>query len=79
MNRFDRLVSELCGEIDVLDGDAEYWKSKYEEIKLKYDSLLDSSIAASHRASLGMLAIATNDKELAEAIANSGSNSHDNT
>ena len=68
MKRIDRLVSDLCEEIDVSDQDAAYWKAEYDELKAKYNSLLDASIAASRRAGLGMVAIATDNPILAKAI-----------
>jgi hypothetical protein len=66
--RVDGLVSDLCEEIDRNQDEIEYWKCKYEEINAKYSKLLDSSVSNAWRVSLGMVAIATHDKELAEAI-----------
>ena len=40
MSRFDRTVSELCLEIDILTEEVEYWKAKYEvEKKLSLEKL----------------------------------------
>lgn len=69
MSRIDGLVFDLCNEIDDWKAEAEYWKQKYEELNQKYSDMLDSSIKASHRASLGMLAIALNDEDLAKVVA----------
>lgn len=69
MPRIDYLVTGLCEEVDYWKKEAEHWQSKYEELNQKYGDMLDSSIKASHRASLGMLAIALNDEELAKAVA----------
>jgi hypothetical protein len=68
MKRIDELVSGLCDEIDILTENCEYWKSEYEKIKAKYDDSIMTSIRQSHAMGLGMVAIATGDKELAEAV-----------
>ncbi len=31
VSKYDRLVSSLCDQIDDLEAEVEYWKSKYEE------------------------------------------------
>lgn len=69
--RIDSLIYNLCEEIDTLKEDVEYWKSKYEEMNKKYNDSLDASIKYSHKMGLSMVAIATNDRELSEKIANS--------
>lgn len=74
MQRAERLILGLCDEIDEWREEAAHWKAKYEELNEKYNNVLDSGIKASQRTSLGMLAIALDDKELAKAIAGEESN-----
>lgn len=66
--RIDSVITELCNEIDILTENCEYWKTKYEEVKAKYDNSVMTSIRQSHAMGLGMVAIATNDKDLAESV-----------
>jgi hypothetical protein len=74
MQRAERLILGLCDEIDEWRELAAHWKTKYEELNEKYNNVMDSSIKASQRASLGMLAIALDDEGLAKAVAGEESN-----
>lgn len=74
MQRAERLILGLCDEIDEWKAEAKYWQDEYEKLNTKYNNMLNSSIKASQRTSLGMLAIALDDKELAKAIAGEESN-----
>jgi hypothetical protein len=66
--RIDIIIFELCEEIDLLKEDCEYWKAEYKKVKEKYDKSLTNSIQQSHAMGLGMVAIATGDKELAAVV-----------
>jgi hypothetical protein len=68
MKKIDEMVSSLCEEIDILRDDSEYWKQQYEDLKVKYDASVMTSIRQSKAVGLGMVAIATNDKDLAESV-----------
>jgi hypothetical protein len=68
MKKIDEIISELCDEIDILTDNCEYWQSKYYKIKSKYDESVMTSIRQSQAIGLGMVAIATGDKELAKAV-----------
>jgi len=72
MSRIDLVISELCDEIDDLSSAAEFWRNKYLEVNAKYNDALTSSIKQSHAVGLGMVAIATHDKDLAAAVARLG-------
>lgn len=67
--RINLMLSDLCDEIDSLTEEVLYWKRKYEEENKKYNNLLDRNIKGSWSVSLGMLALATKDRKLAEKIA----------
>ena len=42
--RHDKLTSELCDEIDMLNDKVDFWKTKYEKLNIEYNELLNSSI-----------------------------------
>jgi hypothetical protein len=68
MRRIDNIISELCEEIDFLKEDREHWEIQYKELKVRYDNLVMTSIRQSQAVGLGMVAIATGDKELAKTV-----------
>lgn len=47
--KHDRLVSELCDEIDTLEAENEALTGKYEELSRKYSKLLDDTLKGCER------------------------------
>lgn len=47
--RADKLVSDLCEEIDIWKAEAEMWKEKYDSLNREYSKYFDESLKASQK------------------------------
>lgn len=64
MPRADRLISELCDEIDMLKEEVRYYKTLYNEERAQYNQHLNESIETSKQgiANMLMLCLSVEDK-----------------